>query len=521
MKRCPSCRRDYFDDSLLYCLDDGTPLLEGPSSGLTEEPATAMMMSGAAAPASSASAVSSSLPNAAPSTSIAVLPFTHFSNEPDDEFFCDGLAEELLNALAKIGGLKVAARTSSFTFKGKNANVSDIGQALGVANVLEGSVRKSGSRLRITVQLINASDGYHIWSERYDREMSDIFEVQDEITLAVIEALKLQLLGSGQPAIVKRATDNAQAYELYIRGRAVWSNRRHADFHKAAEYFKKAIELDPNYALAYAGLADCYSFLAYFEADPAAEMRSLCKAAGDRAMELDSSLAECHASLAMYKIFFEFDGRGGEAELQRAIAIDPNSSPARYWYCSLLSAQGRNEEAVREGEKALEIDPLSPVVNACLARALCYAGRYDEAIELSMKNLDTIPDFFFSLWVVGLCYSEMGEFEKAIDYFQRSSVSAGYTLYGYLGKALIHAGRRDEAQKLLDELNRESETKYISPVSAAVISAELGDIEAGLDLLEKAWQLRVSHLMWMGVEPMFDIFRPEPRFQAIWQQMRV
>jgi len=520
MKRCPECRRDYFDDSLSYCLDDGTPLLEGPSSGRSDEPATAMMASGVAARASSP-AVSNSLANAAPSTSIAVLPFAHLSKDPDDEFFCDGLAEELLNALAKIGGLKVAARTSSFTFKGKNANVADIGQALGVATVLEGSLRKSGSRLRITVQLINAADGYHIWSERYDREMSNIFEVQDEITLAVIEALKLQLLGAERPANVKRATENAQAFELYIRGRAVWGNRRHSDFHKAADYFKAAIELDPNYALAYSGLADCYSFLGYFEAFPTAEMRPLAKAAVDRAMELDDSFAECHSSLAMYKIFFEFDGRGGEAELRRAIEIDPNSSPARYWYCSLLSAQGRNDEAVREGKKALDIDPLSPVVNACLARALCCAGRYDEAIDLSMHNLQTLPDFFFSLWVIGLCYAQKGDLEKAIDYFKRSSVIAGFTLHGYLGKALIHAGRRDEAQTLLDQLTEQSKTRFVSPVSAAVIHAELGDMQAGLALLEQAWQLRVSHLMWMGVEPLFDIFRPEPRFQAIWQQMRI
>jgi len=519
MKRCPQCRRDYFDDSLSYCLDDGTPLLEGPSSGSADEPATAMMPA-SGLPSGSSPTISTSMNTRAPSRSIAVLPFAHLSNDPDDEFFCDGLAEELLNALAKIDGLKVAARTSSFTFKGKNANVSDIGQALGVASVLEGSVRKSSSRLRITVQLISAADGYHIWSERYDREMRDIFEVQDEITLAVIEALKLQLLGEQRVALVKRATDNAEAYELYLRGRAVWSNRRHADFHKAAEYFKKAIELDQNYALAYSGLADCYSFLSYFEAYPPAEMRPLAKAAVSTAIELDGSLAECHSSLAMYKVFFDLDGRGGESELQKAIAINPNSSPAHYWYCSLLSAQGRDDEAIREGRTALEIDPLSPVVNACMARALCWAGQYEQAIALSVKNLELFPDFFFSQWVVGCSYEREGELDKAIEYYRKAIVGGGF-VYGYLGKALIRAGRRDEARAILDQLDEQSRDRYVSPVPSAVINAELGDMETGLGLLEQAWQLRVSHLMWAGVEPLFDIFRPEPRFQAIWQQMRI
>jgi Tfp pilus assembly protein PilF len=250
-------------------------------------------------------------------------------------------------------------------------------------------------------------------------------------------------------------------------------------------------------------------------------MRPLAKTAVDRAMELDSSFPECHSSLAMYKIFFEFDGRGGEAELQRAIEIDRNSSPARYWYCSLLSAQGRDDEAIREGKAALDIDPLSPVVNACLARALCCAGLYDEAIELSMKNLETVPDFFFSLWVVGLAYSQKGDLEMAIEYFRRSVAPAGFTLYGYLGKALIQAGRTDEARAVLDELDERGRHRFVSPVSAAVIHAELGDMKTGLDFLEQAWQMRVGQLMWIGVEPMFDIFRREPRFQAIREQMKI
>jgi serine/threonine-protein kinase len=453
------------------------------------------------------------------SRSIAVLPFAHLSSDPDDEFFCDGLAEELLNALAKISGLKVAARTSSFLFKGKDANVSDIGQALGVASVLEGSVRKSGSRLRITVQLINAADGYHLWSERYDREMRDIFDVQDEITLAVIEALKLQLLGEQRSALTKRATDNAEAYELYLRGRAVWSNRRYADFHKATEYFKRAIELDPNYALAYSGLADCYSFQAYFEAYPPIEMRSLARSAVDKAIELDETLAESHSSLAMYKCFFEFDGVGGQRELERAIEIDPKSIAARYWYCTLLSARGRFDESIREGYAALEVDPLSSLAATNLVRALLCAGRFDEGIELSKKIFDIVPDFFIAHWLLGWAYCETGETEKGIEHYRKSLIGSSFVLHRYLVKAFVRAGKIDEAQKIVDQLDRQSNKQYMSPLASAIFHAEIGDMKTGLDLLEKAWHLRTSHLMWMGVDPVFDIFRGEPRFQAIWRQM--
>ena len=515
MKRCPQCQRSYTDETLNFCFDDGTSLVAVAS----EEPVTAVMSSGGFAPAVD-SGGSSPGNGAVSAKSIAVLPFAHLSNDPDDEFFCDGLAEELLNALARIGGLKVAARTSSFTFKGKDTNVSEIGQTLGVANVLEGSVRKSGSRLRITVQLINAADGYHLWSERYDREMRDIFDVQDEITLAVIEALKLQLLGEQHAALTKRATDNAEAYELYLRGRAVWNNRQHADFHRAIEYFKKAIELDPNYALAYSGLADCYSFLAYFESYSPAEMEPLAKAAVDKAIELDDSLAEAHSSLAMYKLFFEFDADGAQAELERAIDIDPKTVPARYWYCTLLAIRGRFDDAIREGYAALEIDPLSPLVNTNLARALACADRFDESMELSKKNFEIFPDQFVSHWLVSWVYSETGHYEKAVDHCRKALVGNSLILYRYLGKFLVRAGRTDEARQLLVKLDEQSKLRHVPPLASAVIHAELGDMKTGLALLERSWDTRVCHLIWMGVDPLFDVFRAEPRFEAIRHQMK-
>jgi len=496
-----------------FCLDDGSELLYGPASA---DPATAIFPTGApSGEGATAHFQVSSASQVDISNSIAVLPFTHLSSDPDDEYFCDGLAEELLNALARIEGLKVAARTSSFSYKGKDVRIAEIGRTLGVEKILEGSVRKSGNRLRITAQLINTADGYHVWSDRYDREMLDIFDIQDEITLAVVDALKLKLLGDQRSAVLRKGTENAEAHELYLRGRALWSRRKYADFAKATEHFERAIELDPNYALAYAGLADCYTFFAYFEAYSPAEMAPKARSAVEKAIALDPDLPECHSSLAIYKTFFEYDIAAGERELRKAIDLNPNSPLAHYWLCSVLAALGQAEDSIVEGRTALKLDPLSPVVNATLARALCCAGQYDEAIELSNRNFEILPDFFFSHWVLGWAYEQLGDMETAIDHYRKATKDSGLTLYGYLGKALIRSGHPDEARALLNELEQRSRTQYVSPVASAVILAELGKMPAALEMLDRAWQVRAIHLMWTRCDPVYEAFRSEPLFKRI------
>ena len=532
MKRCPECRRDYYDDTLSFCLDDGMQLLDGPASRLSEpravadgltqlsnfndEPATAILTS-FQSPREPPTAIlhSADRYSSEAGNSIAVLPFTNMSADAENEYFCDGLAEELLNALSKLEHLKVAARTSAFSFKDKKASVGEIGQALKVKTVLEGSVRRSGNRLRITTQLINTADGYQLWSERYDREMNDIFDIQDEITLAVVEALRLKLLPEKRSVVLKKGTENAEAYDLYLRGRALWSRRTHEDFRKAIEHFERAIKLDPNYALAHAGLADCYTFLAYFEAYSPSDMAPQVRSAVEKAMELDADLSECHSSFAIYKAFFEFDISFGEKELRTAIAINPNSSLAHYWLCSVLAALGRSEMSLIEGRTAMELDPLSPVVNATLARALCCAGQYEEAIELSNKNFYILPDFFFSHWVLGWAYEQLGDLSNAIGHYRKATKDAGLTLYGYLGKALVRSGHPDEARELLDELEQQAKLRYVSPVASAVILAELGEMPAALEKLAKAWEVRAIHLMWTRCDPVFDAFRSELLFKEI------
>jgi serine/threonine-protein kinase len=508
MKRCPECRRDYFDDSLLFCLEDGAALIQG-SVPSPDEPATAIIPA-ASFGVSTVSARTAFLETAA--KSIAVLPFAHLSSDPDNEYFCEGLAEELLNALSRVDGLKVAARTSSFFYKGKDVKIDSIGRELGVGSVLEGSVRKSGDHLRITVQLVNASDGYQLWSERYDRQMDDIFQVQDEIALAVVEALKLKLIGEQRSALLKKGTENREAFELYLRGRALWNSRTRGGFQKAIENFEQAIEIDPEYALAYAAMADCYSFLAYFGGITTAEAAPKARAAVDKAMSLDPGLAECRTAKAAVDLFFAFDFDSAEREYLAAIEINPQYLHARYLYCALLTARRQFERAIDEGRTAVRMDPLSPHANTQLARALCCAGRPGEAIELITKILEVMPDFHHLHWILGWAYGETGQWESAIIHYRTAVETGGPFLYGFLGNALVKGGHPDEARALLEKLYEQARHGIESPVSAAEIEGALGNISKGLDLLDQASEMRIVHLMWIAVDPVFDSFRGEPRF---------
>jgi serine/threonine-protein kinase len=507
MKRCPECRRDYTDETLNFCLDDGARLVDGPAASEfpADESATLVLSY------PSTDSKTKIFRNTA--NSIAVLPFANMSSDPDNEFFCDGLAEELLNALTKIESLKVAARTSAFSFKGTNTKVSEIGRALGVNTVLEGSVRKSGERVRITVQIVNAADGYHVWSERYDREMNDIFAVQDEITLAVVEALKVKLLQSERSAMLKKATDDPEAYELYLRGRALWNRRTPVDFEKAIGYFERAIAIDPDYSLAYAGIADSYTLLAYFEAFAPHELSDKARVSVEKAIELDDASAEAHTSMAMYKLIFEFDLAAADYHFNKALELNPRSVAAQYLYGTHLASQRRFDESFRRGRIALELDPLSQPLNGNVARALYIARRYDDSIELAEKNLELAPDFFFTHWVLGVSYRQKGNLEEALNHLRKAvSLSGIFALKGDLGVALVMAGKGAEARELLAEFEAESKTRYVSPQWPAVVYAALGEIETSLEYLDKAWEVRAVQLLWLGVDPNFDPLRSEPKF---------
>jgi TolB-like protein/Tfp pilus assembly protein PilF len=526
MKRCPECRRDYYDETLLYCLDDGNALLDGPASRearreFTDEPATAILSNSGLAAAAVSSAeprteVLSKTPSAttAVGNSIAVLPFVDMSGDTGNEYFCDGLAEELLNALSKIDELKVAARTSAFSFKGTNTDVTQIGQKLGVRTILGGGVRRSGDRMRVTVQLVNAADGYHLWSERYDRELKDIFDVQDEIALAVVDALKLKLLGHKKEALLKRHTEDPQARELLLKGRFYRAKISKEGLTKAIEYFEQAIAIDPNYGLAYADLATTYhtlgsnSFMDPKGAGPKAE------AALTKALELDEDLAEAHTGLGNQRRL-AWDWTGAESSFQRAVELNPNLAVARICYSSYLSRVGRHERSLEETKRAAELDPLRLVILANVGYSLDFARRYEEAIEQYRKTLEMDGNYGYAIALSGYAYAAKGDYEQAIASYQKyeSVIGAATSEQCYLAYALAKAGRREEAEAIRTEL--ESTTEYVSLAELALLHAGLGETEPAFSALERAYSEHDPQLQFLGTEPHYDSLRDDPRFDDL------
>ena len=507
MKRCPECRRDYTDETLNYCLEDGSALLD-----TADEPATAMMPSGAV------SRPGASGPAAGISTgrSIAVLPFAHLSSDPDDEFFCDGLAEELLNALARVDGLKVAARTSSFSFKGKNPGMAEISGALGVATVLEGSVRKSGERLRITVQLVNAADGYQIWSERYDREKRDIFEIQDEITLAVVDALKLKLFGAERSAVLKKGTANAEAHELYLKGRYNWNKMEGASLERAVEYYRRALDVDPGYALAYAGLSDAYVLLVNHAGAPIKETIPKATAAAEKAIELDPQLAEAYTSLGLVKTFYDWDWLGSETALRKAVELNPRSSHARHILAIRLCFGDLIDEAAGHFRIAHELDPLSPSINEHLAWPYYYSRDYDRAIEQFERTIEMEPGFKNVHFRLGLAYLHKGRYEEAIAKFKDSQkISFDRDAVAWTGYAYGLMGRAAEARSVLADLEAMVAEQYVTSYSFAIVHLGLGEIDEAFRWLERGAKEHDYWLAFILIDPDLDLLRGDPRFDKL------
>ena len=455
------------------------------------------------------------------SQSIAVMPFTNMSADNENEYFCDGLAEELLNALSKIEDLKVAARTSAFSFKGKNANVSEIGEKLSVKNVLEGSVRRSGDKLRISVQLINASDGYQLWSERFDREMKDIFDVQDEIALAVVDALKLTLLGDEKASVMKRYTKNAEAYKLYLNGRFFFLKRTPEGFKKAIDYFEKAIECDPEYALAFTGIADSYTLLGFYEVMTPERAREYVKPAVYKSLELDSTIAETHASFAIYLMFYEWDFIKAETEFEEAIRLNPNYTLARHFYAGNLVLIGSHYEAIAEEGRSVEIEPFTAIFRATYSWYSYLVRRNDLSIEQALRTIDLAPDHFFAYWALGLAYALIEKYDESLSALQKASSLTGGNqhLLGEIARVSALSGKSAESLKILDEFLQESKESYVSAVNITKVYAGLGDREKVLEWLENAYDERAVKLPWFIVDPCLDTFRDDKRFQTILKNM--
>jgi len=510
MKRCPECRRDYTDETLNFCLDDGTPLLDGartvddvPTRSLPTEAPTITFRS-------------KIQQGTTPADSVAVLPFVNLSADPENEYFCDGLAEEILNALTKIGDLKVAARTSAFSFKDKNIEASKIGSALNVRTILEGSVRKAGDRVRISVQLVNASDGFHIWSERYDRELRDIFEVQDDITLAVVSALKIRLLGQERSLLIRRHTDSTEAYQLYLRGRFVWNKRTEDAIRKGIEYFNRAIEHDPNFAMAYTGLSDCYTLLVVREAISPYEGFAEAKKNAEAALRIDPTLGQALASLG-HALLHNWEWEAAEVKLTKALELKPDYPSAHQWYSEYLTAMGRHQESITELQLAVQLDPLSLVISADLGRAFYYARRYDEVFEQEARTLEMDPRFWLSRINLGRSYIQTGDHDRAVDELRKAcaALPGSTEAKAFLGFAYAAANRHAEASEVLAELRAKSIDTHVPPYHFAVLFAGLGDNGSALENLENAYEKRSVDFFTLNAEPMFDGLRSDPRFTKL------
>ncbi len=449
-----------------------------------------------------------------PRNSIAVLPFTNLSADPENEYFCDGLAEELLNALAKIDQLKVAARTSTFWFKGKNAAVNEIAKALNVNTILAGSLRKSGNRVRITAQLINAADGYHLWSERYDSEMKDIFDVQDEITLAVVEALKVKLFGQEQAAVLKRHTRNPEAHEFYLRGLSYFMRWTLEFFQKAIKSFDQAIAIDPRYASAYAGLAECYTEMSFFDAPR--EWMPKAREAARQALELDDALGNAHNSLAVIKMYYDRDYAGAEHEFKRAIALDPGSAHIHMWYGWYLGLMGRFDEGLKEQRRAQELDPLSDQIDFGIGATFHWSRQPERAIEQYRRVLELNPNLRIAYWFLADAYVEKGDFASAIATIENAPIALNDPVtLSAAAHAYGKAGERRKALEILSELESQSSQEYEQAFHIAQIYLGLGDHEQALAWLEKACDERSVWLIWLGVDPKFDPLRSDPRFEDL------
>ncbi|MEP6901807.1 MAG: hypothetical protein ABJA66_08660 [Actinomycetota bacterium] len=512
MKYCPVCQQPYEDETLNFCLEDGSHLVTeefiSNSPTLVYQPSFHNLIS------------QRSFENQIPS--LAILPFINVSSDAENEYFCDGLAEELINSFMKLDKLRVAARTSVFSFKGRETDVRHIGQALNVKTVLEGSVRKSGNRLRITVQLINVADGYQLWSERFDRQLEDIFEIQEEIALAIVDALKVKLLGDEKAVLRKRYTENAEAYQLYLKGR-LW-NRRTADgFKSAIGYFKQAIELDNDYSVAYSGLADYYLLLGFYEVLPPGEAGEKAKAYAARAVELDNTLAETHSSFGATLGGFDWNWETAREEYEKAIKINPNYLPAQQYYAMNLVVQGRFEAVFERAKRSLEVDPLLPVINANLAWFYYLSRQYEKAEEQARLTIEIEPNHFSAHWVLGITYGQMKRFDEAVSVLQTAVHLSTNRPFVVADLARILAGnkKKADARRILKKLVEASKEHYISPLNYAKIHLGLGDTEKVFEYLEKGFEERSVRLPYLLVDPQFDKLRPDPRFKKILKKVKI
>jgi serine/threonine-protein kinase len=451
---------------------------------------------------------------------IAVLPFANFSPEPRQDYFCDGITEEIINALAKVDGIRVVARTSAFQFKGKSEDIREIAARLSARYVVEGSVRKARSSVRITAQLIDAGDGYHLWSESYERTLTDVFALQDEIAWAIVRALKVRLAPAAR--LVAAYDADPDAYALYLKARYYWNRQTISGLRKAAALFKQVLAGHPRCAPAWCGLADTYCFLAYHGGASPVRVAAQVEAAVAKAFEIDDSLAEAHAILGAAQAFYEWRWTEALGELDRAIQLAPGLARALDWRGAARAAMGDLDAGRADIEAALRIDPLSLDIGVTLAYVLCLERRFDDAVEQCRRVLDLEPAFEAAYLQRGQAQTAAGEFDEAIRSCERAwRLGRNPLALGMMGEAQARAGRRDEALALLRRLDRLEHDTYVPPLARAFIHIGLGQLDEAFAWLDRAAAEHASWLAWLKVDPRYDVLREDARFRELLRRLRL
>ncbi len=569
MKRCPNCNRLETDDTLAFCRVDGSPLAEASSEIETSLLPQAVTDPGrarstgptTALPASNAQSTTRELQDAesprkhVASTrnsliagaigillvtalgvgsywkygrsdrqinSIAVMPFVNESGNTDVEYLSDGMTETLISSLSQLPNLNVKARSSVFRYKGKDTNAQTIGNELNVQAILNGRVVQRGDQITLSLELVDVSTENAIWSQRYERRQTDLVALQSEIARDVSSKLKSKLSGAEVAKVEKTYTTNPEAYQLYLKGKFFWNKRTGAALKQATEFYQQAIEKDPNYALAYSGLAETYVLFSSYDVAPATDSMPQAKAAALRALEIDDSLAEAHTALGFYLSNYEWDRGGSEKEYRRAIELKPNYSTAHHWLGADLGNIKRFDESNKEMRRAEELDPLSPIIGTNLADMLVFARRYDEAIAQYKRILVRNPNFEYAHVALSRAYGSKGMYPEAIAESRTAlELNIGSSTKGYLGLWLARSGKRDEAIKLLSELKQEATRDYVQGYTFAVIYVGLGDKAEALNWLEKHMAARSETANTYAVAAELDDLRSEPRFREMLKRMNL
>jgi TolB-like protein/Tfp pilus assembly protein PilF len=537
MKRCPECRRDYYDETLLYCLDDGAHLVEGPAGDLPSESPTRLIP---AADTKSVTQVSKrnwiiaavigvvvitvlglgaylyyGRSSAAQIDSIAVMPFVNESGNADLEYLSDGMAESLMNSLSQLPDLAVQARSSVFPYKGKDADARTIGKELGVQAVLNGRVVQRGDGLTLYLELVNAQTGTRIWGDQYSRKTSDLVALQSEIARDVSQKLKFKLSGEDDRKIAKNYTQNAEAYQLYLKGRYHWYKRTEGDFQKSEEYFRQAIALDPNYALAYTGLADLHAPTGgAFRQNLADRSEQLAKAreAALKAVSLDNGLAEAHTSLGTILVSADHDFVGAEREYLKAIELNPNYADAHYWYGMILNRTGRFEESFAELKRAMELEPFNLLYQALYCASLTWARRYEEGVDQLEKTQTLDENFLPTLGNLSTAYELNGNYGKAIETRARELELSRFAQDANTLRSVYSKGGWEGYLRYLTSNGRPA---WASLYGVAVAYARLGERDKAIYFLYQSYEHREGGAQRLKVDPRLDPLRDDPRFKEL------